>query len=487
MSHTTHPSDESVAEHEIGCAGPVERWDAPTDGRGRVRALPAVEDPERMRLSDVGNARRLVARHGPDMHYVPDWKQWLVWNGVHWQRDANGQMDRWATETTERMARQALRIGDERRRATVLHHARRSESDRRMRAMIARAATLARVPVSADSLDVHPWLLCCANGTLDLRTGHLRPHQRADLITRHIDVPYDPHATCASWQAFIDRVLGGDRELVTFVQRAVGYSLSGSTREQCLFFLYGTGANGKTTLVGALRRILGTYARQTPADTFMLDRSDTAPSHLARLRGARLVVVAESARRTRLAEALIKQLTGQDRVCARFLYSDWFEFTPEFKIWLVANHKPVVHHADLAMWRRIHVVPFRVAIPTEAQDKQLADKLHAQSAGILAWAVRGCLDWQRLGLTVPHAVADATRAYRDEMDELADFLADRCVVDPNQHVTARSLRCAYEGWCRINRIEALSSKKLGQLLGEHGFVRGKLGGYRVWHGIGLGA
>ena len=442
-------------------------------------------DRDEARRSDVGNARRLVARHGQDLHHVPAWGGWLVWDGTRWAPDTDAQVARLATETTGAMLDEALAIPQPGRRCRRVKHVLRSESHRRIDAMVALAAREEGVPVGVDALDADAWLLNCTNGTVDLRTGQRREHRREDLITCCTDVAYDPDARCDRWERFIDEIAEHDAERVAFLERAVGYALSGSTREQCLLVLCGTGANGKSTLVNALRNVLGSYARQAPPDTFLLNRRGTVPADLPRLRAARLVTVCQPGRGRRLAEDLVKQLTGQDRVAARRLYGQWFEFTPRFKIWLVANRMPIVRSTGRAMWRRLRVVPFGMTLPPDAQDRRLAEALDAGREGILAWAVRGCMAWQRDGLGVPGAVRAATRAYRDQMDDLGAFLADRCTLDPDARVTSRALRAAYTAWCESNRLEPLGARDLGMRLGEHGLRSAKVDHNRGWVGIGL--
>ena len=495
-------ADTAGPEHEFE-AVPVEvSGDGPTEVRTRDEEtvavwragitpapdLPddeAIQEADDLRLSDVGNARRLVDRHGRDLHYVPHWKAWLVWDGTRWCTDSGGVVDRCAADTTAAMFLEAISHHDRARRDALLRHAQRSESDIRIRAMVSRAAHEAGVPIEAAALDADPWLMCCPNGTLDLRTGALREHRREDLITRRVHVAYRPEAPCTRWETFLDEVFNGDRATIAFVQRAVGYSLTGDTREQCLFFLHGSGANGKTTLVNALRDVLGDYACHTPTETLLVRHRRTVPNDVARLRGARLVSAVEAERGTRLAEVLVKQMTGGDVVCARFLNREWFEFRPTFKVWLTANHKPTIRGTDNAIWRRIHLVPFEVTLPRHRQDRLLALKLHAERAGVLAWAMRGCAAWQREGLAAPGSVRSATQAYREEMDELAGFLGDRCVHVRNVRTPAGALYDAYTEWCQQNGEQVMSQTRFGLSLRERGHLRVRTERARCWVGIRL--
>jgi putative DNA primase/helicase len=237
--------------------------------------------------------------------------------------------------------------------------------------------------------------------------------------------------------------------LIRFVQRAVGYSLTGSTNEQCLFILYGSGANGKSTFLNTISAMLGDYARQTPTDTLLVKRGDGISNDVARLHGARFVSAMEVDNGRRLAEAQVKQLTGGDLMAARYLYQEFFEFRPQFKLFMGVNHTPVIQGTDHGIWRRIHLVPFTVTIAKEDQDKRLVEELHAERSGILRWAVEGCLTWQAEGLEPPTAVAEATEEYRAEMDVLARFLLECRDVGPEARVATGLLYARYVGWCAL--------------------------------------
>jgi putative DNA primase/helicase len=351
--------------------------------------------------------------------------------------------------------------------------------------MIELAKSEPGIPVGPQQLDSHPWLLNVHNGTLDLRTGHLRPHAREDLLTKLAPVAYDPVAPCPLWEAFLSRIFAGDGGLIRFVQKALGYSLTGSTQEQCFFILHGVGANGKSTLIQTISAVLRDYAKHTPTETLLVQQGDRPRNDLARLQGARFVSASEVEGGRKLAEALIKQLTGGDTLTARYLYKEHFEFQPAFKIWLAVNHKPGVHGTDHAIWRRMRLLPFTVTIPPAEQEKRLPEKLLGELPGILRWAVEGCLAWQQEGLEPPMAVKRATGDYRAEMDVIAAFIRDCCVVEPQRQVSTSELYAEYQGWCEQMGESAVTQKALAAALQERGCTSGRNSRGRLWCGIAL--
>lgn len=445
----------------------------------------AAQEETARRLSDVGTAARLVNRHGRDLRYVHDFRRWLVWRDGHWQEDRSGQVRSLMKETLEAAHADTVEIPDEGERKRTRRFLLDAERESRVRGAIALAESGPGIPVLPEQLDADPWLLNVANCTVDLRTAEPRLHSRDDLITKRIDVDYDPTAGCPTWEQFLERVLDGDSELATFLQRAVGYSLTGLTIEQVLLILYGSGANGKGTFVNTLLALLGEgYAQQTPAETF-LERRDGIPNDIARLRGARMVSAAETGEGRRLNEALVKRMTGGDRMTARFMRSEWFEFEPQFTPWLATNHRPEIRGTDYAIWRRIRLVPFTVTIPEHERDLELPTKLRDEFPGILAWAVQGCLDWQQRGLDTPAAVLDATSDYRDDMDVVGAFLDD-CTETRLGHLTQSSvLHTRFDYWARANGHEPLTAKALAARLVERGFTKRKTKTGAHWEGIGL--
>lgn len=439
----------------------------------------AKEDPN---LTDVGNAQRFVAQHRSKIRYVHAWKRWLVWDGRRWRQDDSGEIYRLALATIRQMYAEAAEIDDAKERKRLGQHAIRSESKQRIESMVGLAENL--VPVRPDDLDTDPMSFNVLNGTIDLRTGKRRPHNPDDLITKIAPIEHDPRARCPNFRQFLTDVLDDDEELEDFVQRLAGYSLTADTREQIVTFAYGTGQNGKTTLLNVLLELLGEYGMQTPTETLLVRRTDGIPNDIARLRGARLVAATEVEENRRLSEALVKQLTGGDRISARFMRGEWFDFTPSFKIFLATNHKPVIRGTDHAIWRRIRLIPFTVTIPDDQKDPDLPKKLKRELPGILNWALQGCLAWQSDGLPMPERVETATSAYRSEMDVLSDWLSDRCVIEEDAECYAGELYQSYKNWCEAVGEKPRSQKWLGLRLGERGFqsIKGSKG-KRRWLGI----
>lgn len=438
-------------------------------------------------LTDTGNGRRIARDHKQDIRYCHIWGCWEIWNGRYWEKDSSGEIYRRAKNTVASIYSEAAIAIDSEQRKTLAAHATRSESEARINAMINLAKSEPGIPVSPNMFDIDPWLLNCENGTLNLKTMELYQHRRENLITKLAPVSYDMTAECPIWISFLQKIMNGNQGLITFIQKALGYTLTGDTREQVLFILYGTGANGKSTLINTIISLLGDYALQTPAETFLQgDRSGGIPNDIARLRGARFVAAVEAGEGRRLSEVLIKQLTGQDTITARFLHQEFFEFKPICKIFLATNHKPRISGTDHAIWRRVRLIPFNVTIPESERDKELPDKLKSELPGILAWAVRGCLGWQELGLGMPEEIRNATEGYRADMDLIANFLDECCNISSFASVWAGDLYDAYTAWCSVNGEKAHSQRRFGMSLTERGFIRERGTAGRIrWLGIGL--
>lgn len=417
------------------------------------------------RRTDLGNAIRLAGRLRGEVLWCHPWKCWLVWDGNRWHRDESGG------KPVLQSAFLMLRDSDSKASdSDSIKWALKSQDRKQINNMIELAKFVEGMSALPDDFDRDDWLLNVANGTLDLRTGELRAHRREDLITRITDVPYDPDAQLDRWAAFLDRVTDGSRDLQMFLYRAAGYSLTGSTREQCLMFLYGSGCNGKSTFMDLLMHVMGEYAMHTPTETLMVKGNNSSvPNDLARLKGARLVAATETEAGKRLAESLVKQLTGGDPITARFLHAEYFTFLPTFKLWLSGNHKPAIRGVDEGMWRRIQMVPFEVRIPEGEVDPDLKDKLRQEAPGILAWCVAGCLDWQQNRLEPPAAVQEATGGYRREMDTIGDFIEECIESASGEFLSSGDLYKAYRAWCEEHGEHVRSQKALSQEMVARGY------------------
>lgn len=438
-------------------------------------------------FTDLGNAERLVRRYGDIVHYCYERKRWLVWNGKVWEWDAGNKVASLAKLAVRNIYHEAGDEPEEKRRKEIASHAAKSEFDPRLTGMINLAQSELGIPIKLNELDTNLWLFNCLNGTIDLRSGRLMPHRKEDLNTILVPVEYNPNAKCGVWMRFLERVTGGDTELIAYLQRAVGYSLTGDTKSQIMFFLYGLGSNGKSTFITTIRKLTGGYGAKANTSLFMTkDKNSGGPSEdLANLQGKRFVMASEIEDGRRLAVVLIKEMTGGELIRADRKYEHEIEFQPQHKIWLVGNHKPVITDTTLSIWRRVKLIPFTVTIGSKEIDPDLPAKLEDALPGILAWAVEGCLQWQKHGLGEPRAVSNATSDYRHEQDILGDFIDDYCLLRPTAAVSKRELKTAYEEWCNHSGSQPISQKTMRARLIERGITEGKSGGTRYWKGVAL--
>jgi putative DNA primase/helicase len=445
---------------------------------------PAKPNPS-FNLTDIGNAERLAHHYADQLKYCHPWNKWVVWDGKKWSEDDTGIINQLAKKTVRKIYDEAKQSEDDNKRQAIAKHAILSESNGRIKAMISLAKS--ELPVRPESFDQNRLLLNCENGTIDLTTGKLIPHDKNNFITKVAPVNYDPSATCPQWEKFLNRIMDNNQDLIKFLQQAVGYSLTGDVSEQCFFILWGNGDNGKTTFLRAIENILGDYSQHTPIDTLIIKKKGAASNDVARLKGSRFVTASESEKGDRLAETLIKQLTGDDTISARFLYQETFEFEAEHKLFLATNNKPIIAGNDHAIWRRIKLIPFQVTITEDEKDKKLPEKLKTEYSGILNWAIEGCLEWQNEGLGIPSEVTEATDEYRGEMDLLNDFIQDCCNVGQNLNVHSKQLYQAYANYCEENAEYQLKQTSFGRKLKEKGFVSKQLGKKRTrcWLGLDL--
>jgi len=436
--------------------------------------------------TDLGNGERLIAPHGADIRYVPHWKKWIIWDGIRWAIDETLGIERRAKDTVRSIYAEASREEDKGTRKAIADWAKRSESADRIGAMIRLAQS--QVTITPGELDTDPYLLCCTNGILDLRTGELATPRRENYITKQIPVAYDPKAECPIWNKFLERVLP-QPELRDYVQKAVGYTLTADVSEQCLFFLFGEGRNGKTTFMEILSELLGDYFAKSQSETLMVKRFGSGiPNDVAALAGARLVTTSEISSGQRFNEGLVKDLTGGDTITARFLHAEYFFFRAGFKLWLYGNQKPTIRGKDEGIWRRVRLIPFTVVIPKRECDLHLADKLKSELPGILRWAIEGCLRWQAEGLAEPDAILDAVNEYKREQDALGDFLAEHCLFGRGLTTTKKELWQAYRQWAADSDEEAYETqRKFNEEIGGHPGTKSARGNANVsiWRGIGL--
>jgi putative DNA primase/helicase len=434
--------------------------------------------------TDVGNAARLIAHHGHDLRYCYPWNSWLVWNGRRWSVDESGEIHRRAKQTVKEIYREAANATDDEARKALAKHAVRSESENRIQAMISLAKS--ETPVMPTEIDANPWFLNVLNGTINLETGELLEHRREDLITKLAPVKYDPTASAPSWSATLERVIP-QPAVRAFFKKLCGYAVSGDVSEHILPVLYGTGANGKSTILNALLEAAGEYGMQAAPDLLIAKRGGH-PTEVADLFGMRVVASIEVEDGRRLAEALVKSLTGGDKVRARRMRENFWQFDPTHTAFLCTNHKPEIRGTDSGIWRRIRLIPFTETIAPAEQDKQLPIKLRAELPGILAWVIEGCLEWQREGLQAPEEVRKATGAYRSEMDVIGAFLRDECEVSSDYKSTFKEVYDRYEEWCEEGGEKPETRRKFNARLKERGpFTdrRSGPGGSHEWHGLQL--
>jgi putative DNA primase/helicase len=440
--------------------GDVSDWLAAGHTREQLEAL-ADASPEwspqqsaggRFPLTDLGNSERLVAAHGTNLRYHVHRGFWLHWTGKVWAEDDTGEVCRLMDKTVRAIAQEAASAADLREQEDLFKHALKSESVPRLEAAVSRARWRPGIPVKATELDRDPWALNILNGTLDLRTRKLRPHDPRELHTKLAPVVFDPHAACPRWEQFLAEVFPDEEELPEYVRRLAGCLLTGDVSEQGVYFPVGKGANGKGVYIETLRAVVGDYAKDTPFAT-LLETYDTSTNDLAGLVGARLVTASEGSARQTFNEGMLKRLSGGDPITCRFLHREFFSYYPTYKIVCATNEVPRFTSQAYSIRRRVHIVPFRQTFyaPEEGRepvrDEGLKGQLRAEASGILNWALRGCIEWQEGGLRPPAVVRNETAALFDTMDPLADFIDSECVLHPGAKVTTSSLFGAYRRWC----------------------------------------
>ena len=461
---------------------------------GEVRAIarsisnyaPGTSNDVLRTLNDAGNAARFAMQWGADTRYVPELNKWLIWAEPHWQLDAVGAVMEMGKRTAFEIYAEGNGVNDSQLRDLIVRHSKASQQAPRLNAMLELAKSIPALVVPIAELDADPWSLGVQNGTIDLRTGDLLPAEREHYITKISPVTFDVTTGCPAFLRFLHDIMGGDEQLVAYLQRVFGYMLSGDASEQRLFFLYGTGANGKSTLLNVCKALLGgDLCRQTAVETIMTrsNKSGATPE-IACLVGARAVMTTEIDEGSFLSESLVKQMTGGDPVAARPLYGAPFEFVPQFKLFVAGNHKPVIRGGDDGIWRRIDMIPFEVTIPPERRDPELALKLRRELPGILNWALAGCRDWRARRLDPPLAVVNAVAEYKEDMDILGQWIAECCVLGKGYVLPSSRAYSSYKYWADDVGLKRWSHVLFGRKLKEKFAARREAAGI-VYADVGI--
>lgn len=461
-----------LSQNQLVCKPPLPPEEVERIATSVGKYQPQVGAEVASTLNDADNAERLERDWKDQVRYVPESNNWLLWNGTRWARDDSGVMMEFAKKTARRIYEEGVGIDDEKLAIAIAKHSAKSLQAERLKAMINLAKSIPSLVVHASDLDKDPMLLGVINGVLDLRTGKLRSAKPEDLMTKQAPVAFDPEAECPKFEAFVREIMHGDKDLIAYLRRVTGYCLTGLTDEQCLFFFYGGGANGKSTFLTVLEDLLGNdYCKQMPSETLMMKKNGSGSTNdIARLAGIRSVLSNEVEEGSRLSESLIKQMTGGDQIAARFLYAEFFDFRPQFKIIIAGNHQPVIRGDDTGIWRRLHLVPFTVTIPPEKRNPKLAEELRSELPGILNWALKGCREWQKHRLSPPKAVTAAVAEYRSDMDVLGQWIDEKCELGADKEIGASFAYQDYREWAKFNGFSEMSSNAFGRRLKER-FVR----------------
>jgi putative DNA primase/helicase len=446
-----------------------------------------ISDPATWRRTQEGLARELVKRTSGNLRFISDLasdlrsETWAWWGGQRWffrvpaiaalteeQRLMTEEFREWINRLLEKCGGEVESLS--KAEMAAQRFSKEMESSGFKAGWRAEVKGFSSIYVQIGQFDSDRLLLNCANGTLDLRTGMLQSFNRENYLSRQLTNFYDPNEQCPRWLAFLDTIFDGNQPMIDYLQRAVGYTLTGDTSEQCFFLCHGPGANGKSVFLDVITALLGEFAQSSLMTTFTAKPNDSGSSNdLARMRGARLVTASETNDGMRLDEALVKKITGQDMITARFLYGEYFDFLPQFKLWLAMNHLPTIRGTDDGIWRRVRLIPFRVIIPEVQRDKHLSARLQQELPGILAWAVRGCLDWQQNGMRTPKEVITATDSYRSDQDVLGTFIDECCVTGTAYQVLFADLYAAYKRWAESTGEYVVSQRKFGTRLSDRGF------------------
>jgi len=447
--------------------------------KGEVKIIPEGD----FRPTDLWNSESFCKKWEGQLLYCKMWNSWLVYREGKWQEDHRNETQELAKRVIMGYYRQASEIIEDKARKILVDYARRSESQRAIRAMTELAASA--MPVIPDNFDQNPYILNLKNGTIDLKTLEFRGHKAEDMLTKIAGVSYKLGADCPKWLAFLDKIFEGKGDLIEYIKTSLGYSLTGDIGEQCLFILYGIGFNGKSTFINTIQEILGDYAISTPFETFLSRRGEHIPNDLARMKGARFVTAMEAGEGRKFNEAILKIITGRDKITARFLRQEYFEFYANFKLWLATNHKPTVREFSPAYWGRIKLIPFRVIIPEEERIPQYEDILLGEKEGIFNWILGGYKKWKEEKLKTPDEIKEATEEYKSSMDVVAEFIEQCCMESHRVKIATKDLYKVYKNWCDESGEEPVNKKSLGRRLAERGYKSTRVKRERGWGGIDL--
>lgn len=447
-----------LPESEVqGIAASVTRYDATADADT---------------LTDSGNARRFAGFAGGNFRFTKA-HGWLSWDGKRWKPDDTGAARQAGKNLARHLLAAGVEIEDQLRRERFMKNALGLENKTKLDAMVELAKSEPPIVAGADGFDRDPWLFNVQNGTIDLRTGKLRPHSRDDMITKISPVEFQEGAACLRFKEFLNEIFDDNIELCRYLQRLYGYFLTGSTKEHLFPISQGSGGNGKSVMANVMRMVWGDYCMTTPASTFLNSRFGGAiRNDLARLGGSRLVFASESQADATLDEALIKEITGGEPITVRYLHKEFFTFVPQFKFVLSTNHRPVVRGTDYALWRRLVLIPYNRTFLKDEQDKDLLCKLEKERAGILQWIIRGCLKWQEHGLGESKTVLMAVDTYKSDSDTLGDFIGEYLIEKPEGKAMTNKIYHEYKAWADRSGLTHMSQKGVANALQERGFIRG---------------
>jgi len=439
-------------------------------------------------FTDLENAILFAQKHQGKIRFCHKFNKWFSWSGKHWEMDASGEVWRLAKGHVLSLLDAAKNITDDKERATYLKEMVRLQNEKKLTSMLNLSRHMDGIPVAPEDLDKNLMLFNCDDGTVDLRTFECLPHDPKQLITKLGPFALGDTSDCPKWKEHLNLIMCGNHGLIDFLQRAFGSCLAGDNRNRKLFLLWGSGANGKSVTLEAIQTIMGDYAMKTPAETLLVKRFESIPNDLARLNGARFVYTSEVSDGKKMAEALVKEITGDKFITARFMRGEWFEFPITFKIFLATNHLPTIRGTDPAIWDRIMLIPFEVRIPEEQRRprEDLLDEFRSEGPEILKWLFYGCHDWIVGGLNPPPEVLAANVTYREQMDYLKGFLDDACSISEKAHVRSADVYAAYEKWTTDNGEDPVKKITFGKRLREKGFHDFRdSSGVRAWRGIGL--